>query len=192
MPSQDNSLFRCPCCDQPVIIEVGCYEICDLCGWEDDPVQSADLDYCGGANQNSLRKARDAWRTQVMNVIADQGQDDLRPLRIEEEALIRVLLGHVSAREWLLDQLDGAKVRDMADGGMGSLKFAGDERRSLGGVLVKAEYIDCDGVLVSIVLNADQNQRLYELDMWRVDFAALREYPRCERVTIKAVGIVYG
>jgi hypothetical protein len=85
----------------------------------------------------------------------------------------------------MLHQLEGAKVRDLDDGGMGSLGFAGDERRSLGSCLVKAEYVDCDGVPVSIVLNADQNQRLYELDMWKFDFAPLREYPAIERVTIK-------
>jgi uncharacterized lipoprotein NlpE involved in copper resistance len=51
---------------------------------------------------------------------------------------------------------------------------------------VEAEYVDCDGVPVSIVLNADQNGRLYELDMWKVDFAPLQEYPAVGRMTIKA------
>lgn len=186
MPSQDDSLFHCPCCGQPTITKVGCYGICDLCGWEDDPVQSANPDYPGGANQNSLLQARDAWRTQERTVVSDRGQNDLRPLRIEEESLIRALLGHVSGGEQLLHQLAGAQVRDMDDGGMGGLEFAGNERRSLGSCLVEAEYVDCDGVPVSIALNADQNHRLYELDMWKVDFAPLREYPAFERVMIKA------
>jgi hypothetical protein len=186
MPSQDDLLFRCPCCGQTTITAVGCYEICDLCGWEDDPVQSANPDYPGGANQKSLLQARDAWRTQGRTVVSDRGQSDLRPLRIEEESLIRALLGHASGGEQLLHQLVGAQVRDMDDGGMSSLEFAGDERRSLGSCLVEAEYVDCDGVLVSITLNADQNHRLYELDMWKVDFGSLREYPAFERITIKA------
>ncbi|MDB5792649.1 MAG: hypothetical protein JWQ80_2673 [Massilia sp.] len=63
-------------------------------------------------------------------------------------------------------------------------EFAG-ARRPLGKLLVEAEYVDCDGVLVSIALNADQRGRLYELDMWKVDFAALQEFPTFERVTIK-------
>ncbi|MCB9892565.1 MAG: hypothetical protein H6832_01620 [Planctomycetes bacterium] len=41
----------------------GTYEICDVCGWEDDPVQFADPDRRGGANKESLREAREHyWR----------------------------------------------------------------------------------------------------------------------------------
>lgn len=69
---------------------------------------------------------------------------------------------------------------------MGSLRFAGEEQRSLGSCLVEAEYVDSDGVPVSIALDADASGRLYELDMWKVDFAPLRKYPTYERVTIKA------
>ncbi|MFD2368016.1 DUF6984 family protein [Pseudoduganella sp. GCM10020061] len=186
MSPQDDSLLRCPCCGQPTITEVGAYEICHLCKWEDDPVHSTDPYYPGGANQNSLLQARDAWRKQVRNVRSNQDQDDLRPLRIEEESLIRALLGHVSGGEQLLHQLAGAQVRDMDDGGMGGLGFAGNEPRWLGSCLVEAEYVDCDGVSVRIALNADQNRRLYELDIWKLDFAPLLEYPAVERVTVKA------
>jgi hypothetical protein len=186
MPSQDHSPFRCPCCDQQSITETGCYGICDLCGWIDDPVQSANPDYPGCANQNSLHQAQDAWRTKMRNVVSDQIQNGLRLLRSDEDSLIRALLGHVSDGEQLIRQLEGAQVRDTDDGGMGSLEFVGDERRSLGSCLVEAEYFDCDGVLVSIALNVDQDERLYELDMWKVDFSPLREYPDFERVSIKA------
>ena len=37
----------------------GTYEICSICGWEDDPVQFKDPDYRGGANGPSLNE----WRT---------------------------------------------------------------------------------------------------------------------------------
>lgn len=117
--------------------------------------------------------------------MSEQSQNDLRPLRDEEDLLIRALLRHVKEGEQLLQELEHALVRDMDDGGMGSLKFASDERRSLGSCLVEGEYVDCDGVTVSIALNADKSGRLYELDMWKVDFAPLREYPAFERVTIK-------
>ena len=73
----------------------------------------------------------------------------------------------------------------MDDGGMGSLKFAGGEDRSLGSCIVEAEYLDRDGVPVSIALNSDTNGLLYEFDMWKVDFAPIQEYPHFERVTIK-------
>lgn len=39
----------------------GGYEICDVCNWEDDPVQSSDPDYAGGANELSLNQARKEW-----------------------------------------------------------------------------------------------------------------------------------
>jgi hypothetical protein len=39
----------------------GNYEICAVCGWEDDPVQSADPDFAGGANSLSLHACRLAW-----------------------------------------------------------------------------------------------------------------------------------
>ncbi|WP_323144315.1 CPCC family cysteine-rich protein [Massilia phyllosphaerae] len=66
MSLQDQSLFRCPCCEQITHAGAGCYEICDLCGWVDDPVQSSDPEYLGGANCNSLREARDALRRQAL------------------------------------------------------------------------------------------------------------------------------
>jgi hypothetical protein len=62
MPSRQDALLHCPCCDQQTITKIGCYEICDLCGWEDDPVQSAIPDYPDGANANSLLYERNAWR----------------------------------------------------------------------------------------------------------------------------------
>jgi hypothetical protein len=59
----DNvNLNPCPCCESMVISELGTYEICEVCGWEDDPTQSADPNYKGGANSKSLNEARNAWR----------------------------------------------------------------------------------------------------------------------------------
>jgi len=40
----------------------GTYEICPVCGWEDDPVQFRDPDRAGGANEMSLNEARAAWK----------------------------------------------------------------------------------------------------------------------------------
>ena len=48
----------CPCCGSQNITEPGEFEICDVCGWEDDPVQAAAPDYRGGANRTSLNEAR--------------------------------------------------------------------------------------------------------------------------------------
>jgi predicted RNA-binding Zn-ribbon protein involved in translation (DUF1610 family) len=52
----------CPCCGKDTIVEKGSYEICQFCGWEDDPVQSGDPDYAGGANKLSLNQYRKNYR----------------------------------------------------------------------------------------------------------------------------------
>ena len=48
----------CPCCYKFRFDEVGKYEICSVCGWEDDPLQRRDPDLKGGANTLSLNEAR--------------------------------------------------------------------------------------------------------------------------------------
>ena len=48
----------CPCCGQFVFEEKGAYEICPVCGWEDDPYQRRNPDFAGGANSLSLNQAR--------------------------------------------------------------------------------------------------------------------------------------
>lgn len=58
----DSDLEACPCCESRVITELGAYEICEACNWEDDPTQSADPTYAGGANRMSLVQARISWK----------------------------------------------------------------------------------------------------------------------------------
>ncbi|HCL37017.1 MULTISPECIES: CPCC family cysteine-rich protein [Marinobacter] len=55
--------YTCRCCGYKTLDEPsgGTYEICELCGWEDDGVQSSDPDYVGGANGMSLREAQHAF-----------------------------------------------------------------------------------------------------------------------------------
>lgn len=60
--ASDGELFPCPCCGVAEMSEPGCFEICDTCGWEDDPAQEGDLDLAGGANQLSLNQARVSWK----------------------------------------------------------------------------------------------------------------------------------
>lgn len=61
----DDEAFLCPVCAAVVPGRTGTYEICPTCGWEDDPVQSADSSYAGGANAGSLDDARSAWDRRV-------------------------------------------------------------------------------------------------------------------------------
>ncbi|WP_072226643.1 CPCC family cysteine-rich protein [Type-E symbiont of Plautia stali] len=54
-----NAQFHpCACCGKNLIGEPGTYEICPICEWEDDPVQSGDPDFTGGANRPALNEAR--------------------------------------------------------------------------------------------------------------------------------------
>jgi hypothetical protein len=57
--------FECPCCGNLTLEEPapGTWLICDICHWEDDPIQFDDIDCEGGANRVSLRQARKFYRT---------------------------------------------------------------------------------------------------------------------------------
>jgi hypothetical protein len=102
-----------------------------------------------------------------------------RPLRKNEIALIEHLLPSGRFNKKLADQLVSARVEDMHDGGMGSIRFISTlpQKRRMGKVLVEAQYLDEDGVMVSITINGDQNNELYEVDFWKVDFSPLNRYP---------------
>lgn len=94
-----------------------------------------------------------------------------RKLTPAERAVITALAPSVTAG------LDDALVVEMRDGGMGSIRFlkGSDRRRSRS--IAEAEYTDEDGVSVSIELNVDERDELFELDLWKVDFSPLRRYP---------------
>lgn len=52
--------YACPCCGYLTFGEEppGTFEICPVCGWEDDEAQFRDPTYEGGANSVSLEQAR--------------------------------------------------------------------------------------------------------------------------------------
>ena len=66
MITNEKNLLPCPCCGQRTLSEEGEYEICPVCLWEDDPVQSNKPTYAGGANHISLVKAREDWVKQKL------------------------------------------------------------------------------------------------------------------------------
>lgn len=49
---------KCPVCKKHYFSEDNSYEICPICGWEDDPIQRKDKNFKGGANKLSLKEAR--------------------------------------------------------------------------------------------------------------------------------------
>lgn len=52
--------IKCPCCGKTYIEE---YEICDVCDWQNDPLQLLNPDYAGGANIMSLNEAKEAYKS---------------------------------------------------------------------------------------------------------------------------------
>ena len=54
----ETNKIKCPCCGKT---NVGEYDICNVCGWENDPVQLRKPDFKGGANKMSLEEARQAY-----------------------------------------------------------------------------------------------------------------------------------
>ena len=56
-----SKLYVCPCCGEETIEELGDYEICKICDWEDDPSQSEDPNDDLGANTLSLNEAKAKW-----------------------------------------------------------------------------------------------------------------------------------
>ena len=76
--------FPCPCCGY-LTLEAeppGTYAHCEVCWWEDDPVQFADPDYEGGANAPSLNQARQLFRE--IGVSDEQFKGNGRAPRPEE------------------------------------------------------------------------------------------------------------
>lgn len=63
--TESGRRYACPCCGQLTLAKppTGTYAICQVCGWEDEPVQFHNLDYRGGANTESLREARENYAT---------------------------------------------------------------------------------------------------------------------------------
>jgi hypothetical protein len=109
-----------------------------------------------------------------------------RKLRKEEMDLITAMLRHSPKSNEVLRSLSERLVEDMKDGGMGSLRFkdADNRKRRLGKKIAEAKFTDEDGIPVSAVLNLDDKGQLFELDMWKVDFSALKRYPRPEELRL--------
>lgn len=58
----DKFPYPCPCCGAPnEIDEEGLYEICLVCGWEDDGYQRKFPDDTGANGKLTLNQARKLW-----------------------------------------------------------------------------------------------------------------------------------
>ena len=98
-----------------------------------------------------------------------------RPLTQPERQLVEFLL-HLAEQADIHD-LNSARVQDMNDGGMGSLRFGESRGGRLGHIVAEAEFVDEDGLPVFASLFLDQSNALYDLGLWKVDFSPLKRIP---------------
>lgn len=110
-----------------------------------------------------------------------QSSSQLREPSADEMRLLRALSVRVPQATVQSDWLADLKVRDLPDGGMGSLTLLlrGREApgRHFGGILAELTFQDQDGTPVVASLFGDQNGLPYELDMWKGDSSALIRIP---------------
>ena len=106
--------------------------------------------------------------------------NNIRKLNIEEEILLEELV-HRSIKVISPDWKNGLLVASLEDGGMGSLAlFPCDtlnKVRHFGSQVSECQFRDTDGVSVVASLYLDEDDKLYELDMWKVDFSKLIKIP---------------
>jgi hypothetical protein len=95
-----------------------------------------------------------------------------RQLRDAEAEMLARLIARAGEAGKLCRAVTDLKVREMPDGGMGSLYFvshakAPEQRRS--GRRTAELQLDYGGVPVLVSLNVDQDGDLFEMDVWKAD-----------------------
>lgn len=75
-------------------------------------------------------------------------------------------------------------VLNLNDGGMGSIQFIENSLNNYYKDLITVEYIDTDGIPVSITLTITVDNLLYDLDFFKADFNKLCHYPTIDKVII--------
>lgn len=92
------------------------------------------------------------------------------------ELLSSMAKGPSLAPEWL----NSVRVSELQDGGMGSLRLIGpwsSPGSSFGSCAAAAVFRDTDGVEVYVSLYLDAAGSPFELDVWKVDFESVIEFP---------------
>jgi hypothetical protein len=76
--------YKCPCCGYFTLDdEPGHFDICPVCYWEADNIQSFDPDYEGGPNGISLKQAKENYKR--FGAIEDICLSSVRPPTEEEK-----------------------------------------------------------------------------------------------------------
>ena len=98
-----------------------------------------------------------------------------RNLTKGEKAFIMEMLKYTDETHIFSHLLDQAIVEEMDDGGMGSLKFIYEnvEQALFGRDLIAVQFKDVDYTLVIASIYLDRQDKLFEIDVWKVDFSPL-------------------
>jgi len=104
---------------------------------------------------------------------------NLRTLRPEEKTLIEHMLHGIPQESGHRASLSSSLVEDLSDGGMGSIRFESKNpgERRFGEDLCQKKFLDSDGVLILATLSLDNFGQLFELDLWKVDFSPILQFP---------------
>ena len=107
----------------------------------------------------------------------------LRSLNVDEKRLLVYLVENAGDSKFTDFDIDSIRVKDMEDGGMGSLQLfplSGSDNhdgRVFGRALSDCCFDDEDGVKVIATLNLDKQDSLFELDVWKTNYEKLIRIP---------------
>lgn len=104
-----------------------------------------------------------------------------RALLPGEILIMRTLLDRAYEPKWKAVDVEALRVSDMNDGGMGSLLFDTTKpHRRFGRALSEGWFMDTDGFPVLVAIYLDEEDEIFELDSWKVDFSPRRRLPESD------------
>lgn len=137
---QEN--FQCKCCGNTTLSELpyGTFEICKICYWEDDIVQSEDPNFEGGANEISLNKAKENYKnfgvsnTKFLNNKIEN-KDFYPGMKVKLDNEYGIVTSEKSDNLYGIILWDTEKLNDIENwcGQFGTFKFCG-------GIIVDKNY----------------------------------------------------
>lgn len=100
---------------------------------------------------------------------------------MHEKELLLCLLNE--AKLPITISIDDIMVEVMNDGDMGSLYIVYPNKqrptRRMKECIAEKEFFDSDNIPISVTLNVDDDDDLFEIDIWKVDSSPVIKYPSC-------------
>ena len=93
----------CPVCEESIFEEDNDFDICPICGWENDGVQRNDHNYWGGANDLSVNEARIYYKL----TLCKEKSIELSSIHAKHKEAIRKIHLKYKSTDY---RIDGAKV----------------------------------------------------------------------------------